>query len=661
MRPLLDITSACRSYRDREGAFSIRIPRLSLYPGQTAGLSGPSGCGKSTILEMLALLEPPESGRFTLTVGGRSHDIGALWRTDQSRLAELRRKHIGFIHQNSPLFPCLTAAENILLAARRNGMLDAEQQLAALLRLLEIDHLATRLPEQLSCGERQRVAIARALICAPALVLADEPTSALDPSHARTVMRLLCQGATLHGAALVVASHDRALLEECGLTIRRLAPQPEGRGFALEDEPAAVIPPGGTAVPPAAANGQQPGRPLRLLTALVWKDFRYERVLSCCAVFALAAALTPLLVLCGLRFGLVQLLSERLLERPDALLLTPYGAQRYSDAFFQKLRACPATVYVMPTRRVLAASVTVEADGRRAGADLLPTSAGDPLLERYQAVPPPGFVSMTQQTARNFPGIAPGDKLRLHITRRHDGNLQKVTADLRLHRILPDAADWKERLYCAPSLTDDVESYRDGFAVPARGWEGLPPDSGTTRSFASFRLYVRTLDDVPVMKEFLRAQGTDTYTAAREIENIRHMREVLSRLAAVIGGVTLLGAAGAMIGLSLSSTRRKFPLLAQAQLMGFSRRQLMVFPLCRLFLTGLAASAVSLLLYRLGAWALQQAFLPLVATEDALCVLPLPVLLCFVPGTSLLVMLCGLGACVQLRRLRPSALLRGKD
>ena len=139
------------------------------------------------------------------------------------------------------------------------------------------------------------------------------------------------------------------------------------------------------------------------------------------------------------------------------------------------------------------------------------------------------------------------------------------------------------------------------------------------------------------------------------------MREVLSRLAAVIGGVTLLGAAGAMIGLSLSSTRRKFPLLAQAQLMGFSRRQLMVFPLCRLFLTGLAASAVSLLLYRLGAWALQQAFLPLVATEDALCVLPLPVLLCFVPGTSLLVMLCGLGACVQLRRLRPSALLRGKD
>ena len=72
-------------------------------------------------------------------------------------------------------------------------------------------------------------------------------------------------------------------------------------------------------------------------------------------------------------------------------------------------------------------------------------------------------------------------------------------------------------------------------------------------------------------------------------------------------------------------------------------------------------SGVHRCLAALGAWALQQAFLPLVATEDALCVLPLPVLLCFVPGTSLLVMLCGLGACVQLRRLRPSALLRGKD
>lgn len=662
MRPLLDITSACRCYRDKDGTFSIRLPRLTLYPGQTAGLSGPSGCGKSTILEMLALLEPPESGRFTLTLSGRSHDIGALWQTEQSRLAELRRKHIGFIHQNSPLFPCLTVAENILLAARCTGRPQAEHDLAGLLRLLEIEHLSPRLPEQLSCGERQRVAIARVLICRPALVLADEPTSALDPAHARTVMRLLCQGATLHGAALVVASHDKALLEECGLTIRRLVPQSEGQGFTLEETTtAAILPGGGTAVHPAAEDRRPAGCSLRLLMGLVWKDFWYERVLSCCAVFALAAALTPLLVLCGLRFGLVQLLSERLLERPDALLLTPYGAQRYSDAFFQKLRACPATVYVMPARRVLAASVTVEANGRLAGADLLPTSTGDPLLERYQAVPPPGSVTMTQQMARNFPGIVPGDRLRLNITRRHNGTLQKVTADLRLHGILPDAADWKERLYCAPSLTDDVESYRDGFAVPARGWSGLSPDSGATRSFASFRLYVRTLDDVPVMKEFLRKQGTDTYTAAREIENIRHMRDVLSRLAAVIGGVTLLGAAGAMIGLSLSSTRRKFPLLAQAQLMGFSRRQLMVFPLCRLFLTGLAASVVSLLLYRLGAFGLQRAFLPLVATEDAFCVLPLPVLLCFVPGTSLLVMLCGLGACLQLRRLRPSTLLRGKD
>lgn len=663
MQPLLDISSACRSYREKGRELVICVPRLSLYPGQAAGLVGPSGCGKSTILEMLALLEPPaDIGQFSLTLAGRRYDIARLWQTCQGRLAALRQQHIGFIHQHSPLFPCLTAAENILLPARHNGMPHAEQQLASLLHLLEIEHLAARLPEQLSCGERQRVAIARALICAPALVLADEPTSALDPAHARTVMHLLCRGAGRYGTTLVVASHDTALLEECGIATRRLVPLPEKQGFVLDDSPTdAHLPACIPAAPPAVQHSRTQGHPLPLLAGLVWKDFCHERVLSFCAVFALAAALTPLLLLCGLRFGLVHLLSERLLERPDALLLTPYGAQRYNDAFFQRLRACPATAWVIPTRRVLAASVTVETDGRRADADLLPTAAGDPLLERYQAVPPPGTVSMTQQLARSFPGIAPGASLRLHITRRHAGSLQKVTADLRLHRILPDAADWKARLYCAPSLTDDVESYRDGLAVPARKWEGLPPDSTSTRSYASFRLYVRTLDDVPAMKNFLRTQGIETYTAAREIENIRHMRDVLSRLAAVIGGVTLLGAAGALIGLSLSSTRRKFPLLAQAMLMGFSRRQLMAFPLCRLLLTGLAASVVSLLLYRLGAWALQQAFLPLVATQKPLCVLPVPVLLCFVPGTSLLAVLCGLGACLQLRHLQPSALLRGKD
>lgn len=664
MRPLIDISSACRRYGEKDRLFSVCVPRLSLFPGEAVGLVGPSGCGKSTILEMLSLLEPPErAGRFSLTFAGERHDAALLWRKDRALLSDLRRKHIGFIHQNSPLFPFLTAAENVLLPARRNGMKNAEQCVEALLRFLGISHLAARLPERLSCGERQRVAVARALVCAPALVLADEPTSALDPRHARAVMRLLCHGAARYGSALIVASHDRALLEESGLTVRHLVPLPRREGFALDgQESFRGTHPRDVSLSLPEAGKQKARASFPLLANMVWKDFCYERILSFCAVFALAAALTPLLVLCGLRFGLVQMLSDRLLERPDALLLTPYGAQRYHAAFFQKLREDPATAYVIPTRRVLAASVTVEVkDGGRSEADLLPTSPGDPLLEHYQAVPPPGTVSMTRQLARHFPGISPGDILRLRIVRRNGSALQQATAEVRLHSVLPDAADWKERLYCAASLTDDVERYRDGFAVPSRGWDGLPEDGAAERSFAGFRLYVRSLDDVLTMKNALGEQGIDTYTAAREIENIRNMRNVLSRLTLVIGGVTLLGAAGALIGLSLSSTRRKFSLLAQAVLLGFSRRQLMMFPLYRLFLTGMAAVVVSLLFHRLASLALRYVFIPLVSAEEALCVLPMPVLLCFVLGTPLLAMLCGLGACLQMRQLQPSAILRGRD
>ena len=183
----------------------FRELELALEPGETRAVLGPSGSGKTTLVHLLAGILPLQKGRLWW---GEDE----VTRLGEEALARLRRERVGLVFQHHYLLDELTALENVLVP----GMIQGRPDPARARELLERVGLARSLhlrPEALSGGERQRVAVARALYPRPRVVLADEPTGALDRANARTVRDLLLELAQENGAAVLLATHDEALVE----------------------------------------------------------------------------------------------------------------------------------------------------------------------------------------------------------------------------------------------------------------------------------------------------------------------------------------------------------------------------------------------------------------------------------------------------------------
>ena len=221
--PLVLIEGARKERRGSDRSFRLTVPSLVLRPGEALALVGPSGCGKSTLIDMLALaLSPDEARRFLVRPDGgeRWLDVAKAWRQRRPLLSGVRAQTCGYVLQTGGLLPFLDVAGNIALPAEIAGRPEPERVREIATRLGIADLLGEKV-ERLSVGQRQRVSIARALVHRPPLVLADEPTAALDPVNAEIVMRLLLELVTQEGAALVLATHDRALAKAFGLPLGR--------------------------------------------------------------------------------------------------------------------------------------------------------------------------------------------------------------------------------------------------------------------------------------------------------------------------------------------------------------------------------------------------------------------------------------------------------
>jgi putative ABC transport system ATP-binding protein len=176
---------------------------VELYPGELTLLMGPSGSGKTTLLSILGCILTQTSG--DLTLAGQS----TANRTPE-QLADLRRRHVGFIFQGYNLFPTLTAEENVRLALDVRGDSGSEATVRAqrALQQVGLSHRMRSNPGNMSGGEKQRVAVARAIASQPSLILADEPTAALDSENGMSVMALLSEIAKDPAHAVLAVTHD---------------------------------------------------------------------------------------------------------------------------------------------------------------------------------------------------------------------------------------------------------------------------------------------------------------------------------------------------------------------------------------------------------------------------------------------------------------------
>jgi putative ABC transport system ATP-binding protein len=178
---------------------------LTLQRGEYLAIMGESGVGKSTLLNLLAGLDEPDTGRVWL------EDVD-LYALDDDARTLLRRRAVGFVFQAFHVLPYLTVEQNVALPLQLAGAPDTEraQRTADTLAAVGLAASAKAFPRELSGGEVQRIAIARALVHRPRLVLADEPTGNLDPRTAVQTLTLLRDQIRANAGAGVLITHSRA-------------------------------------------------------------------------------------------------------------------------------------------------------------------------------------------------------------------------------------------------------------------------------------------------------------------------------------------------------------------------------------------------------------------------------------------------------------------
>lgn len=197
---LLELKNLTKIYR--EGLEQNKVlngVNLKISVGSFNVFIGPSGSGKSTLLNLIAMLDKPTEGQI-LFEGKNILDLS------ERKKAKLRLNKMGFIFQFDGLLPEFSVIENVNMPALIKGK-NSKDRALDLLRNLNMDNLAAKMPPSLSGGEKQRVAIARALINDPVLLLADEPTGNLDSARKEQIFKDFAMLAKT-GITVLMVTHD---------------------------------------------------------------------------------------------------------------------------------------------------------------------------------------------------------------------------------------------------------------------------------------------------------------------------------------------------------------------------------------------------------------------------------------------------------------------
>ncbi len=200
---LLTLDNICKKYNQGELAvMAIKNINLTIEKGEFVSIMGTSGSGKSTMMNILGCLDRPTEGRYFI----EDEDVA---RFNESRLADIRNKKIGFVFQSFNLLPKLSSVENVELPMVYAGIGRKQRRERAIEALTKVG-LEKRIyhkPNELSGGQRQRVAIARALVNDPSILMADEPTGNLDTKSTYEVMGIF-QQLNDEGVTVVMVTHE---------------------------------------------------------------------------------------------------------------------------------------------------------------------------------------------------------------------------------------------------------------------------------------------------------------------------------------------------------------------------------------------------------------------------------------------------------------------
>ena len=203
---MIEVRNVSKHY-DFGDVTALKGVNLTFEDGRFYVIAGASGSGKTTLLNILSGIDRPTEGEVIVD-GVNIHSL------KEKELRRYRLENFGIVFQFFYLVPYLTGLENVLLPMRYSKKVEnPEGRARELLKLVNAEHLADKLPEHMSGGEMQRIAIARALANRPRYLFADEPTANLDWENKVKVWELLRKVNREEGVTVIAATHEREFFE----------------------------------------------------------------------------------------------------------------------------------------------------------------------------------------------------------------------------------------------------------------------------------------------------------------------------------------------------------------------------------------------------------------------------------------------------------------
>jgi len=400
---------------------------------------------------------------------------------------------------------------------------------------------------------------------------------------------------------------------------------------------------------------------LKTIVRLSLRDYSHERLLSACTILGLAAVLAPLLVLFGVKSGIINTMVDRLVQDPRNLEISPVGSGRYDQDWFAAAGKRAGVAFIIPQTRSIAANMILyhnrEGRPRTLAVDLIPTGTGDPLLEKWGKLPTENdAVVLSNSVARKLK-VTTGQTVEGRVGRSVQGRKEQVTVDLKVISILPLEAYPRDAVFVPLTLLEATEDYRDGFSSPIFGWPGNSRPA-RAKEYPSFRLYAQSIYDVAALRDWLTGQELEIYTRVEEIEVIQSLDRSFSLIFRLISFVAVCGYFASMASNILANVNRKSRHLGITRLIGFSTRSIMWYPVVQSITTAVLGTALAACLYFASQIAINSLFDKYLAAGEYVCRLSLAHLMMAFLLTVLLSILASGYAAFRVAKIEPSKVIR---
>lgn len=356
-----------------------------------------------------------------------------------------------------------------------------------------------------------------------------------------------------------------------------------------------------------------------LLSRMALQDLWHDRIISFCIVSSLVAVIAPLLLLFGLRFGIVSQLQNDLANDPRNLEIRMLSSGSYDQSWIKQLRQRPDVGFAIGQTRSLNTLADLQVDNSHfiENAEVIPTDAGDPLLGKLETQHE-NEVIITQEAARKL-AVNVGDTLTLRVSRQFEEHREWGRKSLTVVGILPATYFNRAAIFTQPTLLLMLEHFRDGYAIQALGVSSGQPISDKPPLYARARLYASSIDHVASLERDLRVQRIETTSRLADIQNVKSINRVLGIIFNTIAATALIGCIASLIGSFIANVDRKRKHIAVLRLLGFTGPAVGMYVIFQGCLLSVLAYVGGYSIYLIASQIFNRALAGSQATDQMLC------------------------------------------